>query len=271
MYGDHFRIRQVLADLERADGSDPLSDVNRPAFDEGAPSGELWSATACLLWQALVAESADPFLADLWKQQREALLAAPPAVRAALMQGFRLYRQIRGAENVDPPSSADLVTHPLDEVAAALMPIGRRMTAAERDHVARADYGCDVARHRAALDVLLADPELAYPEGDLWYPAEVVELVSHVPGQPGHVPCLAIVLLNALRTGDDRGDAEYRLAQQHDVIAAFEPGVRDPFLAAFRHLYESSPHWTSQVPQSFSLPWIESLGPAPAKSDRRTR
>lgn len=271
MPADDFRTRQALADLERAAGGDPLSVDTGAAFDGAAPPEDIWAATACLVWQALVGGSVDPFLADVWDQRRDALRVAPPVRRAALMQGFRLLRQNLGAESMDPPSPADLVTHPLDEVAAALMRIGRRMTAEERDHVARADYGCDEARHRAALDVLLADPELAYPEGDLWYPAEVVELVSHVPGQPGHVPCLAIVLLNALRAGDDRGDAEYRLAQQHDVIAALEPEDRDPFLAAFRHLYESSPHWTSQVPASFTLPWIETLGPAPAKSDRRTR
>jgi hypothetical protein len=257
MSAHDFRTRQALADLERAAGGDPLSDDTGVAFDGAASPEHLWAATACLLWQALVGVSVDPSLADIWGQRRDALRTAPSAIRSALMQGFRLYRQTRGAKSLEPPYPADLVTYTPQEVAAALIPIGQRMTAEERGHVARADYGCEEARQRAALETLLADPQLAYPEGDIWYPAEVVELVSHVPGQPGHVPCLAIVLLDALRTGDERGNADYRLANQYDAISAFDPKVRDPFFAAFRHLYESSPHWSSSVPEPFTMPWVE--------------
>lgn len=133
------------------------------------------------------------------------------------------------------------------------------MTAAEIQHVARADYGRDEARHRTALQVLLDDPALAYPEGEVCYPAEVVELASHVPGKPGHVPCLAIVLLDALRSADLQRNAAFRLEQQHDSIATLPPGRRDPLLAGFRHLYESVPHWSPSIPAPYTLPWVSVL------------
>jgi hypothetical protein len=256
MLTNDFRSRQALADLERACGGDPLAGDSTAAFDSEAAPDRVWAAAAQLLWTALTFGEVDPFLADIWDQRRSTLLAAPPQVRAALMQGFRLLRDHRLAEGIEPPTPCELVTLPWQEVETGLIRIGRQMTPAEMDHVARADYGCDVARHRAALQALLDDPQLAYPEGEVWYPAEVVELVSHVPGQPGHVPCLAIVLLNAVRTEDDRGEADYRMANQYAAIAELAPKVKDPFFAAFRHLYESNVHWTSQVPASFTLPWV---------------
>ena len=131
------------------------------------------------------------------------------------------------------------------------------MTADERDHVARADYGSDVARHRTALEVLLADPAVAYPPGEYWYPAEVVELVAHVPGSPGYIPCMAIVLLDALRTGDRSGNAVFHLENQWAELEALPRRPRDAFFAAFRHLYESDPAWSPAVPAPFTLPWSD--------------
>ncbi|MCU0902759.1 MAG: hypothetical protein MUE83_02655 [Tabrizicola sp.] len=256
MLGDDFRRRQALADLERVCDGDPLTGDASAALDRAAAPDRVWAATAQLLWSALTFGEVDPVLSDVWDQRRSTLLLASPQVRAALMHGYRLLGDHRLAGGIDTLAAEALITLPRQDVEAALIRIGRQMTADDMNHVARADYGCDAARHRAALQILLEDPHLAYPDGEVWYPAEVVEVVSHVPGQPGHVPCLAIVLLNAVRTDDDRGEADYRLANQCDAIVALDPKVKDPFFAAFRYLYERNVHWTSQVPAPFTLPWV---------------
>ena len=254
MRDSDFRTRQVLADLGRVAGAGLATDPWAAAFDPDIRPKALWPALAALLHLSIEVGEADPVLAGLWQRHRRAIATAPAPIRAALMQGVLHLRDLGLLDLADAPGPADLVTTPLRQLAPPLIAIARRMTPEERDHVARADYGCDAARHRAALEVLLAHPEVAYPPGEFWYPAEVVELVSHVPGQPGHVPCLAIVLLDALRTGDQRGDAEFRLQQQFAEIAGLDPPVRDAFFAAFRHLYESVPHWSPSVPEPLFLP-----------------
>ena len=251
-----FRTRQVLADLARIPGAGIIADPWTVAFGVETRPADLWASLAGIVQLVMDAGSPDPALDDLWLLHRKAVTAAPAPIRAALMNGVGHLRTFGLVELAGAPAANHLITTPLRKLAPALVAIARRMTRDEREQVARADYGCDVARHRAALEVLLDDPAVAYPEGEYWFPAEVVELVSHVPGKPGHVPCLAIVLLDALRSGDRQGNAEFRLEQQFAEIAALEPQVRDMFFAAFRHLYESDPGWSPAVPAPFTLPWV---------------
>ena len=167
-----------------------------------------------------------------------------------------------GEDGTCQPAPQDCITQPRADLERALIALARQMTPAEIDHIARADYGCDVARHHAALLTLLADPHVACPPGEAWYPAEVVELVSHVLGTPGHMPCLAIVLLDALRTGDLHGNAEFRLANQFAELLALPQPARSVLLAAFRHIYETERNWNPSVPAAeipidqTTLPWV---------------
>lgn len=255
MLAADFRTRQALADLERAAGGDPLAEDTRAAFVSAAPPERLWSATACLLWQALANGTRDPFLADLWDQRHAELVAAPAPIRAALMNGFARLRDLGLVNDRCRPRPEELVTQPLSRLEPALMTIARAMTVDEIDHISRADYGMDAARHRAAIVALLADPNVAYPPGEYWYPAEVVELVAHVPTSPGYIPCMAIVLLDALRTGDAQSNAEFRLQNQWAQLVALPQGDRDAVFAAHRHLYETDPHWSPDLPADFTLPW----------------
>lgn len=129
------------------------------------------------------------------------------------------------------------------------------MTGAEMAHVARADFGSDAQRHRQALTALLADATMTRPPGATRFPAAVVELVSQVPGQPRHVPCLAIVLLDAMRDADARGTAAARLETPFAEIARLRPAARDALFAGFRHLYETKRDWSPALPAPFTLPW----------------
>lgn len=255
-----FRTRQVLADLDRVLGLRPISDFWSPAVDPAPELSDLCAATAVLLRDLVETGALDPALEDLWATHRSTLGAAPASVRAALMNGFDHLRHGGQAPEICAPTPEEQITWPLERVESALISIARQMTPEERDHVARADYGCDAARHREALEVLLRGSRMAYPPGEVWFPAEVVELVSHVPGQPGHVPCLAIVLLEALRTGDRHGNASFRFEQQFSEVAGLHPPACAAFFAAFRHLFEAERDWNPSLTGG-SLPLDQSTIP----------
>ena len=248
-----FRTRQVLADLERVidtgEDTDPWPVVLAP----GSLPQDLTTAIATILHERIEARTADPRLDLLCMRHLTTIRAAPAPVRAALMHGFdHLGRHGLAPEDCQP-TPGDLATTALETLEPHLIACARRMTVSELDHTARADYGCDVAMHRAALVTLLSDPMVAYPHGEVWFPAEVVDLVSNLPGAPGHVPCLAIVLLHALRDGDQRSNASFRLEGQFAQIAALPEAAL--FFAAFRHLYETDPDWNPDVPDHVTLRW----------------
>lgn len=241
-----FRERQVLADLERA-----------AAAGASGMAGLDPEEAAVLLHDTIERRGNGEAVAALWARHADKLRRMPPPVRAALMNGVE-HLLTHGLIPADcQPEAADLLTYPLPRLETALIALARTMSRTEIDHVARADYGNDVTRHRQALTALLADARVAYPGDDAWFPAEVVELVSHVPGQPGHVPSLAIVLLDALRSGDRHGNAQFRLENQFAEIARLLPNARDTLFAGFRHLYEANRAWSPSLPETFTLPWAE--------------
>lgn len=262
MQDGDFRERQVLADLGRVSALRPVPEPWGVALAADTLPDSRASAAATLLHLVLATRTPDPVVEDLWSHQRE-FLAQPAPIRAALMNGFDLLRRRGLAPDFCRPAPPDCATHRRADLEPALIDLARQMTPSEQDHVARADYGCDVARHHAALTALLADPRLAYPPGEAWYPAEVVERVSHVAGTPGHAPCLAVVLLDALRTGDAQGNADYRLGTQFGDLLTLPQPVRAVFLAAFCYFYETGPTWNPSVPETAqpmdqtTLPWVD--------------
>ncbi|MGQ4828638.1 hypothetical protein, partial [Enterococcus faecalis] len=51
------------------------------------------------------------------------------------------------------------------------------LTPEERDFIASRDYGADKARHRAALDVVIANGGIVdFDAQGVWHPYEVIEL-----------------------------------------------------------------------------------------------
>lgn len=262
MWDADFRQRQVLADLHRFAAPFAMPDPWSIALAASSTAPERAAATAALLQLVLETDTPDPATDDLW-QYRADFLAQPAPIRAALMNGFDFLCQLGPGDGSCQPEPADCITHARAGLEQALIALARQVTPDEIDHIARADYGNDADRHHATLSTLLADPRIAYPPDDRWFPAEVVELVSHVPGKPGHVPCLAIVLLDALRTGDLHGNAEYRLyGQLKEVLALPEP-ARSVLVAAFRHLYETERNWNPFVAggslpiDQTTLPWTD--------------
>ncbi|MFP5481225.1 MAG: hypothetical protein ACLGIE_16280 [Alphaproteobacteria bacterium] len=229
-----FRARQVLADLGRV----------QAAVAPDAAAGAAARILAASITGSAVAD-ADWSLARQGRGFRE----QPAPIRAALLNGVEHLRALGKLRETAPLSPDDLTTNSQDEVEAELIRLARTMTQGDIEHIARADFGADLARNRAALLALLQDERMSLPL------PTVVEMVASAPGQPGHMPCLALVLLQALRDGDAEGRAALRLEMQYADIARLHPTARDGLLAGFRHLYESNRAWSPDLPLIFTLPW----------------
>ena len=201
------------------------------------------TGTAALLIHALQNIEFPQDLSWLWEDFNSIYRTAPPPVRAALMNGFERLRHHCLLPVDCKPAQEDLLTRSQSEVEDLLIPIARRMTPAEIESIAAADYGMDIARHKRALKELLDSPSLAYPKGEVWYPAEVIELTSHVQGAAGWLPCTAIVLLDAVRDLDGMSNAEWRFEQQWYDYARLPDEPRSAIHAALRYLYEGDEFW----------------------------
>jgi hypothetical protein len=128
-----------------------------------------------------------------------------------------------------------------ETIAPALLVIARRLADAEDmiSQVSRADYGQDSAKHLAALRRVLARESGQFGQDESWYPSEVVELVAHVPGNPGFVECSALLLLNALAAHDLHGHFDSRWERMGAAYIDLPEPDRLPILRGIRYLYEA--------------------------------
>lgn len=256
-----FRKCQVLADLAAARGKAfsalPPEEI-RQVWQKGI-SEEVWlaaiageedvevclEASLTMFEAAVLGVDAAQDLACLWEDNHRIYEQAEPGMRVAILQAVAwLYRY--PYQSFEPKPKHDLMLSlNLPEVEALLIPLAKSLSAAGMEAVARADYGMDVEIHKASLQEMLAGADMAYPKhDDNWsLVAEVVELVAHVPGELGHAPCLAIVLLDAVQSGDDRDNAAFRWERQAEYILQMPERMRAPLCAGFRFLYESRPDW----------------------------
>ncbi len=209
---------------------------------ETNPDAVLTAASVLIMASLSNMDSAQD-LSRLWEEHKDIYRAAAPPVRAALMNGFEQLWEHHLLPDNCRPSRKDLLTRRLAEVEARLIPIARSITRAEIKAVAMADYGYKHTRHEEALLNLLDSPSLAYPTGEYWFPAEVVELTSHVQGETGWLPCTAIMLLDAVRTLDNRSNAEFRFGRQWRDYSRLPALDRAALHAGFRYLYESDVSW----------------------------
>ncbi len=200
-------------------------------------------ATILLLQDALSSNVFAQDLEDVWQGGQQVFREADRSLRAAIMNGFEQLRVTGIISDDVRPGKEDLLSLSRDEVRAMLDPIAREMSQVEMEFISKADYGDRADQHLAALKDLLARDVLTFEKDEYWFPLEVVQLVSHVPGIGAHVRCLALILLDALETNDMRGDADYRFEKQWSQVQDMPPAVRIPFMAAFRWLYETDRDW----------------------------
>lgn len=169
--------------------------------------------------------------------------SADAPTRAAIMNGLDQGRKDSLISDVVRPSLSDCTTEPVLEVIHPLFQLAKSLTEEERKWIAQADYGENVKRHLSALNELLETDNCIYPTGEAWFPAEVVELVSHDSRNPGFVGCTAITLINAIADNDSQGNADFRWRSHRYSYGALAPTQRGAFQDGFRHLYEVLRDW----------------------------
>lgn len=209
----------------------------------------------------------DPdFLAQVWEATVDHLSNWPATLRAGVANGLRQAVALDQINLPTLPMDQDYLSHSADHIADHLLRIARSMRRDELYEVARADYGCDLEKHFAALMDVIGKRDGIFLETDAWFPSEVVELISHTPGAAGHEGCTAILLLNALQTNDRAGWFDFRWPNQGAAYCALRPSVRDPILAGIRQLYEADPEFlvfhtidTSRLSEGATIPIVGDL------------
>lgn len=157
------------------------------------------------------------------------------------MNGFLRGRRLGLIAEDVLPSADDCLIRPNWPLISGLKAIARGMTSAERQDVARADYGWEAEKHLRALNTVLDERDCELAEEDYRFPAEVVQLQSHAAGRPGFVACNALLMLKDL---SDPGYAhmEFRWGDNFDAYRKLAPPAGPILLKAFRYLYETGAH-----------------------------
>ncbi len=219
------RLREMAGDKTTADAACSLS--NGVLMANALQGGDL-PETAGRLWS----ESVDRMrkLRSCWRG---------PLARAALCTADR-----HRFDGTDTPTEDERISVDATSISERLLDIARSATEEEILHIARADYGCGYDRHLSELRKVIRDQACVFTETQGWYPSEVVELVSHVPTEPGFAVATAILLNHCIHEGDLQGSTDFRWENNADAYIAMPQSLRDPILAGFRAIYEADQGWS---------------------------
>lgn len=178
---------------------------------------------------------------DFAEMASKKILAAARPLRCAVYRGLDTLQSsscfYETTEYFQPNESR--LTRTAEQILPKLCKIARAMDDTTRKSVAAADYGCSIDRHYEALNDVLSSQTCLFPKDEVWYPSEVVELVSHVRATPGFVPCTALLLANALQGRDYSGWFEFRWSNLAADYNNLPSSARGPILAGLRFLYEA--------------------------------
>jgi len=236
---------QVIADLhttlsemgQEHRTANPVQDENWIGiYDDDADT--VLAAAAALILQNMTAAVPDIMLNGLWDIVVPHLPEAPHPRRAVFAQGVAILYERSILIEKPEVRKRDMISLSKSDIEHGLLPVARKLRDCI-DVVAKADYGYGENEHERALRDLLDKDFAQIPLTERWVPMEVLELRSHVPKEFGHIPSLAIVLLDAARTDDHHGHVEFRWVNQHAELCQLPSSVRVPILNAFRYFYEN--------------------------------
>jgi hypothetical protein len=232
---DNFRFQRDKT-LALLDGLETIAITQAEGFD---------LAVVVVLADVLQRRQVSGLLTEAWEEACKHLRDWPATLRAAVANGLRRAVEFNVISLDKLPTDADCRTRQSGEIAEPLLRIARSMRRDELYAVAQADRGEDVESHFAALMDVIGKRDGIFPEGDVWYPGEVVNLTANVPSAPGFEGCTAILLLNAIAHGDNTGGLDCRWPLHGAAYCALRPSTRDPILAGIRHIYESDANFLS--------------------------
>lgn len=203
------------------------------------------TATCVLLANTLQSGHQAEALTWFWEEYHAAYRVLPTRERGAILRGWLRVQDVTGL-TLDPmPDPVEFVGNDPNSLIPGLRDLAKGMTDDLVAYVAKADYGRDVDQHYAALRRLIWDQDCELHDDQNWFPAEVVELISHVPSQPGFIECTALLLIDAIRGRDNIGRMEFRWQNNAPAYRALPEPIRRLFLKSFRYVYESDPEFLS--------------------------
>lgn len=208
--------------------------------DQDHPS--FMTATVLLLADRLQYGAGEDDLYWNWDAFQDRFREAPSPVRAALMNGFRCAHAMRRVKLDAPPSGTDLRTYDEEDLVRLLRIIARSMTDEMRNDVCALAPDEIQSVHRAALENCLKSSCILSEFGG-WFPSEVIEKVSLDSDHPAYAACTALVLLDAIATGDSKGRMAFRYEELASEYFSLAPEVRMPTVAGLRHLHEMETEW----------------------------
>lgn len=208
--------------------------------DQDHPS--FMTATIVLLADRLQSGAGEDDLFWNWDAFQDRYREAPSPVRAALMNGFRCAHGLKRVKLDKPPKGTDLRTYDEGDLVRLLKIIARSMTDQMRDTVCLEAPKDTQPVHRTALENCLKG-SCTLSEYGGWFPSEVVEKVSLDADHPSYVACSALMLLDAIATGDAKGRMAFRYEELAEEYFQLDTEVRVPMVAALRHLHEMDANW----------------------------
>lgn len=229
--------KMTAADVQKLHG-ELMMVASMPDQDHGA----FMTATITLLADRIQGGSGEDDLYWNWYAFQERFHEAPSPVRAALMNGFRFAHFMNLVKLDKPPNGRDLRTFDEDDLIRLLKIIARSMSDDARSELCALAPAETREVHRTALENCLRTSCVLSEFGG-WLPTEVVEKASLETDHPAYPASTALLLINAISTGDASGKMAFRYEEQAEEYFQLKPEVRVPMIAGLRHLHEMEVEW----------------------------
>lgn len=210
-----------------------MPDQDYPAFT---------TATIVLLADRLQYGAGQDDLYWNWDAFQERFKEAHSPIRAALMNGFRCAHRMELVNLDHPPRGRDLSTYDQADLIRLLRIIARSIPDDLKDHL------CELAPeqirpvHRAALENCLRTSCVLSEFGG-WFPSEIIEKASLDSSHPAYAACTALLLIDAISTGDASGKMASRYEELAEEYYMMQKEFRVPMVAGLRHLHEMEAEW----------------------------
>jgi hypothetical protein len=213
------------------------------ADDGTVPDETCALSTAVLMANALQGGDRKKAVADLWTGSLDRLRRMPPRYLGPLARAAQCAAARNLVRDDALPTRDDKTTVDERKVSRRLVEIAQSASEEEIVHIARADYGCGCETHLPALRQVIWQQDCVFRDDQGWYPSEVVELVSHVPGETGFAVATAVLLNHCIHKGDLQASTDFRWENNAEAYLALPPPLRDAIIAGFRTIYETDDGW----------------------------
>ena len=177
-----------------------------------------------------------------WSDLNVFIRTLPAPRRVVFLRAYlRLHQQyIRILEN--PPLENEFEISSPEKIMGPLREIVRKMSKVEMTAISLADFGQDEKEHLEALKQVLGGPLCKFPEGDRWYPAEVIELIGHTPGTGAFEKCTALLIIDDIIHNVKWDQMRFRWSTNAPNYLMLSDSVREPILRGIRCIYETQAH-----------------------------